>query len=90
MRVRIRRFTENGADLLALEVHPSRAGDARLSAQFPRASPVSLAQQFLSTEEGGHSSSSHELLVVLLFSMFGPSWKKTPVLWRRLTPVISI
>jgi len=44
MRVRIRRFTENGAGLLALEVLPSRAGDARLSAQFPQASPVSLAQ----------------------------------------------
>ena len=73
MRVRIRRFTENGAALLALEVLPSRAGDARLSAQFPQASPVSLAQQFLSTEEGGHSSSSLELLVVLLFSMFSPS-----------------
>ena len=73
MRVRIRRFIENGTELLALDFLLPRAGDGSTLCTTPigfthfGCTPVLLSEAF------GLLSSSLELLSVLILSMFSPS-----------------
>ena len=72
MRVRIRRFIKNGADILRWIFFRFTPRTARPSVQIPWASPSSLVHQYLN--RGIQSSLLIlELLVLLILLMFGPS-----------------
>ena len=85
MRVRIRRFTENDTEILALDFPLSRAEDGSTLCATPTGVAVAPWRHFTHfvctvvplSEAFGLLCSSCELLIVLILSMFSPSRKKT-------------
>ena len=73
MRVRIRRFTENGTEILALDFPLSRAGDGSTLCAIPTGFTHFVCTAVLVFEAFGLLCSSRELLIVLILSMFSPS-----------------
>ena len=88
MRVRIRRFTKKGAEILALDFLPSRVDDSSALRTIPMGfthfdcTPVPRSEAF------GLLRLSFELLGLLILLMFSPSLPQE-VLWPRLTPAAS-
>jgi hypothetical protein len=88
MRVRIRRFTKKGADILALDFLPSRIDDSSALRAVPMGfthfdcTPVPRSEAF------GLPRLSFELLSLLILLVFCPSYLSM-VLWPRLTPAAS-
>jgi hypothetical protein len=76
MRVRIRRFTENSTDGFALDFPLSRAEDGSTLCTTPTGFTHFVCTVVPLSEAFGLSSSSLELLIVLILSMFSPSRKK--------------
>jgi hypothetical protein len=73
MRVRIRRFIENGTELLALDFLLSRAGDGSVLCAIPTGFTHFVCTAVLLSEAFSLLGSSHELLSILILSMFSPS-----------------
>jgi len=73
MRVRMRRFTESGTDPLGPDFLPSRAGDGSTLCTTPTGFTHFVCTAAPRSEAFGHPCSSHELLSILILSMFSPS-----------------
>ena len=76
MRVRIRRFTENDTEILALDFPLSRAEDGSTLCATPIGFTHFVCTVVPLSEAFGLLCSSCELLIVLILSMFSPSRKK--------------
>jgi hypothetical protein len=76
MRVRIRRFIESSADILALDFLLSRAEDGSALSTTPMGFTHFVCVVVPLSEVFGLLCSSYELLILLILSMFGPSRKK--------------
>jgi len=76
MRARIRRFTENSTEILALDFPLSRAEDGSTLCTTPTGFTHFVCAVVPLSEVFSLLCSSSELLIVLILSMFSPSRKK--------------
>ena len=92
MRVRIRRFNENnavGCITPASDFPIPRAGNGSTLRSNPTGFTCFVCSVVPLPEGFCLLRSSHELLTVLILSLFGPSQKKLLVLWPLLTSATS-